>query len=148
MELVTRIEIDAPPERVWAVWADPVRWPEWTASVTRIEALDGELRLGARFRIVQPKLPVVVWEVTALEPGASWAWTARSPGVVTVGEHRVRAASAGAVADARLVQEGWIGEIVGRLYRGLSLRYLALEAEGLKRRSEADHASGLPTNSA
>src|SRR5688572_24008999 len=105
MELVASIEIEAPPERVWAVWADPVRWPEWTASVTRIEPLDGELRLGARYRIVQPKLPVVVWTVTALEPGVRWAWTARSPGAVTVGEHAVRPRAGGAVAEARLVQE-------------------------------------------
>ena len=33
-------------------------------------------------------------------------------------------------------QEGWLGSFVGRFYRGLTNRYLATEAAGLKARSE------------
>ena len=59
------VEIDAPARVVWDVFTDVERWPEWTASVTRIEALDGgELAVGKRFAIKQPRLPRLVWEVT------------------------------------------------------------------------------------
>jgi len=53
------------------------------------------MRLGAKARIRQPRLPTVVWEVTKGEPGRSWTWLS-----------------------------------------SLTRRYLAIEAAGLKQRSE------------
>ena len=78
------IEIDAPAATVWDVFSDVMRWPEWTASVKSVVALDGpQLALGARFAIEQPRLPKVVWEVTAVDPGHSWTWRSRSLGTTT-----------------------------------------------------------------
>ena len=34
-------------------------------------------------------------------------------------------------------QEGWLGNLVGRLYSRLTHRYLAMESAGLKARSES-----------
>jgi len=136
MELADRVIVAAPPARVWAVWADVERWPEWTASVTRIEPLSGPLGPGARFRIAQPRLAVLVWEVTAYDAGVSWAWVARSAGATTTGFHAVRAEGDGTVADMRIVHEGWLGRPVGWLLAGLTRRYMALEGAGLKRVAE------------
>ena len=59
------VEVAVPAAAVWAVYADVERWPEWTASITRIEALDGpELAVGKRFAIKQPRLPRLVWEIS------------------------------------------------------------------------------------
>jgi hypothetical protein len=33
---------------------------------------------------------------------------------------------------------GWLGSVMGRFYRGLTARYLANEAAGLKARCEGD----------
>ena len=75
------IEIDAPAAIVWDVFADVERWPEWTASVERVVALDGPgIEVGQRFEIKQPRLPKLVWEVTEVDPGRSWTWRQRSPG--------------------------------------------------------------------
>ena len=105
------VEIDAPAAVVWDVFSDVERWPEWTASVTRLVALDGPgLAVGKRFEIKQPRMPKLVWEVTEVTPGASWTWVQRSPGGLTVARHEVirgiRPAHPGSAA-ARPARAGW-----------------------------------------
>jgi len=132
------IEIDAPPATVWPLIAGVERWREWTASITSIEPLDpGGLVVGARFRVIQPKLPPVVWRVSALEPGRSFTWVARSPGMVSTGHHVVDARPGGSVATLSVTQEGLLAGVIGKLLESLSRSYVEMEAQGLKRRSEA-----------
>jgi uncharacterized membrane protein len=132
------IEIDAPAAHVWDVFADVERWPEWTASVERIVALDGPgIEVGKRFQVKQPRLPNLVWEVTEVEPGASWRWRQRSPGGTTFATHEVVARDADStLVRQRIDQRGPVGVVVGLIMRGLTRRYLDLEAQGLKSRSE------------
>ena len=74
--------------RVWAILVDLKRWPEWNASVERIEELTSHsLGLGSRVRIHQPKLRPAVWVVTAWEPESRFVWEAAGPGVTVVGSH-------------------------------------------------------------
>jgi uncharacterized membrane protein len=131
------IEIDAPAAVVWSTFADVEHWPEWTASVTRVTALDGSgLEVGRRFRIRQPRFPELVWQVTALEPGASWTWRQRSPGGSASASHEVVPLGADrTLVRQRIDQRGPLGALVGVLTRRLTRRYLALEAEGLAARS-------------
>jgi uncharacterized membrane protein len=138
MRTTDRVAIAAPPEVVWSVYSDVERWPAWTRSVTRVEPLDGAgIEPGRRFRITQPRLPVLVWQVTEVRPGRSWRWTATSPGAVTDAWHEVAPdGEAASVATLGVDQRGPLGTVVGVLYRWLTQRYLALEADGLKRTSE------------
>jgi carbon monoxide dehydrogenase subunit G len=136
-DFATSSEIAATPERVWAVMSDIERWPEWTPSVTRIERLDaGPLAVGHRARIRQPRLLPAVWQVTALEPGRGFTWVTRNPGVRITGSHWVEPAGAASRAHITLRFEGILAGLVARLTGGLTARYLALEACGLKERSE------------
>jgi uncharacterized protein YndB with AHSA1/START domain len=136
------VDIPAPPERVWAVLADIERWSEWTPTVTRIQRLDrGPLAVGSRVRIRQPKLPPATWQVSALQPGRSFTWITRSPGVCVMGEHEVEPAARGARVMLSLRFSGVLGPLVARLTRRLNGRYLALEAKGLSERSTARAAS-------
>jgi uncharacterized protein YndB with AHSA1/START domain len=139
--MITRMEkeIAAPADLVWQVFSDVERWPEWTASVTKLTALDGpELRPGARFEIRQPRFPKLVWTVTEVDPGSSWTWVTRSPGATTTATHHVRAAGPDrTVVEQVLDQAGPLGGLVGRLMAGTTRRYLEMEADGLKARSEA-----------
>jgi uncharacterized membrane protein len=132
------VEIAAPAAAVWAVYADVERWPEWTASMTRVEALDGpELAVGKRYAIKQPRLPRLVWTVSRLEDGTGWTWQQGRPGGVTLAVHEVVAVSPErTLVRQRIDQRGPVGALVGVLMRGLTRRYLALEAEGLKARCE------------
>jgi uncharacterized membrane protein len=130
--------VNAPAERVWAVFSDVAHWPDWTPTVDSVERLDeGALRVGARTRIRQPKLPVAVWEVTELKDGEYFEWVSRAPGIKTTGGHRVVSTPEGTVATATIIQEGPLGWLFGRLYAKLTRNYLQLETENLKRVSEA-----------
>jgi uncharacterized membrane protein len=132
------VEISAPSAVVWGVFSDVERWPEWTPSVTRLVALDGPgIAVGKRFAIKQPWMPKLVWEITEASPGASWTWVQRSPGGLTVAHHDVIAESeAHTRVRQRLEQRGPVGALIGLLMRPMTKRYLHLEAEGLKARSE------------
>ena len=138
MRFESSIQIDASPARVFEVFSDVERWPEWTASVTSVERLDpGPLRVGSRARIRQPKLPVAVWDVTEIVDGSHFIWVAKSPGVTTVGGHYIEASGEGALAISRIDQNGPAGWLIGSLTKGLTNRYLAMESAGLKARAEA-----------
>ena len=137
MRFVEVTEVAADIDRVWAVQTDIERWPEWTASVTRLVALDGPgIAVGKKFEIKQPRLPKLVWEVTELTEGSSWTWEQRSPGGRTVAVHEVTADGGRTLVRQRLDQQGLVGSLIGRLMRGTTKRYLELEAQGLKARSE------------
>lgn len=135
------IDIDAPATVVWDVFSDVEHWPEWTASVTRIVALDGPgLAVGKRFAIKQPRMPKLVWQVTEVTPGAAWTWVQRSPGGLTVASHEVAAVSDDRTrVRQRLEQRGPVGAVIGVLMRRMTRRYLDLEAAGLKAQSEHLH---------
>ena len=131
------IDIDAPPSRVWEVMADPERWHEWTPSITRIHLLGGRsLAIGTRALGRQPKLPPAVWTVTALEPGRSFTWVSTAPGLRVVARHAVEPVGSGSRATLSIDIEGLLGGFWGRLTHGITQRYLAHEARGLKSRSE------------
>jgi uncharacterized membrane protein len=137
VEFVKSIDIDAPPAVVWDVMSDGERWPEWTASVTSVRRLDkGPLRIGSRALIRQPRFPPAVWQVTQLEPGRRFVWKSGLPGLWVYGDHSVADRSGGTTATLRLFYEGALARLMGRLTRGITNRYLDMEANGLKRRSE------------
>lgn len=138
MRTEERISIDAPSDVVWEVMSDVRRWPEWTDSVTSVEALqDGALQVGARFRVRQPRLPQAVWEVTEVLPGSSFTWVNRSPGLTSTGTHSVQrpAGGGGTTAVLAIEQTGALA-FLARLLTGLTRRYVRMEAAGLKVRSE------------
>jgi Uncharacterized conserved protein len=131
------IDIDAPPETVWAIWSDIERWSEWTASITKIEKLaPGPLAIGLRACVRQPKLPIAIWRVTELEENRGFTWVSKSPGAHVTGIHTIEPIANGARATMTLIFAGPLALLFGWLTRSLTRRYLQLEANGLKARSE------------
>jgi uncharacterized membrane protein len=132
------VEIDAPAQLVWEVFSDVQGWPEWTASVTSLVGKDGaNLAVGQRFSIKQPGMSKLVWKVTEIDHGSSWTWVQRSPGVLVTARHHVVARTDGrTLVRQQLEQRGVLGALVGRLMVKKTKRFLQLEAQGLKARSE------------
>jgi hypothetical protein len=130
--------------RRWTAWssAPASMWPprrtgcgpEWTDSVSSVRPLDaGPLAVGSRVEISQPRIPTGTYTVTALEPGSAFTWEQRQPGSTVCAHHECAPLPDGGTrVELRVVMSGAVGGVVGRLYRKLTERYLAMEAAGLK----------------
>jgi len=120
---------------VWSVMADVERWPEWTASISRVKLLSpAPLRIGSRVRIHQPKLPSAFWRMTELIPNESFTWISRAPGVRVTARHALQETPDGTRVTLSIRYEGLLGSLLARWVGDLNNRYLALEAAGLKAR--------------
>lgn len=132
-------EVAAAADRVWAVLVDVERMPEWTSSMTHVELLDpGDLGVGSRVRIHQPRLPRAVWEVTELVPARSFTWTTTNAGTTTTATHTVEGRGSGTSrASLALHQTGLLAPLLSWLIGRLARRYVDTELAGLKTRAEA-----------
>ena len=135
------VDIDAPPDRVWNVMSDGERWPEWTKSVTSVKVFGKPLRVGSRAIIKQPGFPHAFWKVTELVPGRSFTWVSWAPGMKVFAKHSVEPIGVGARATLSLRFEGMLGGWFGKRTKDVNNRYLAMEAAGLKSRSEMKSVS-------
>ena len=138
MELSTSIDIAASPERVWAVMSDIERWPEWTETVRSAKRLEsGPLAVGSTARIFQPRLAPAVFKVTWLEEGRGFTWVTRSLGVSATADHKVEPFGSGSRVTLSVKMEGFLSHVFGPMMKKLTNEYLAIEAAGLKLRSES-----------
>jgi uncharacterized protein YndB with AHSA1/START domain len=133
----TSIDINASPARVWSIMSDVERWHEWTASITSIQKTEpGELRVGSGATVRQPKLPPARWRVTQLAPNRGFTWVSTGLGLLVTGRHVIEATPSGTRVTLAVEYSGALGSVLAWLTGGLNDRYIALEAAGLKRRSE------------
>jgi uncharacterized membrane protein len=133
------IEIDAPQSRVWDVLSDLEGWPRRIETVDVVELLTPPpISRGSRVRLKQPKLPEGIWDVTAWDAPSYFEWTQKTGGITSVAGHRVEAMSAGrSRLTLTLDMHGFLIPVVALFYKGLTNRYMNLEAEGMKRAAEA-----------
>jgi hypothetical protein len=122
---------------VWSVLQDVERWPEWTRSTTLVRWLDpGALSVGSLARLHQPGLLPATWRVTELEANHNFTWVTTTPGVRITAGHLIERREAGVRVTLSLTVAGLLGPMVARLTRSLIERYINMEANGLKARSE------------
>ena len=115
LELRREIELEAPPERVWAVITDFAAYPEWNPFIRRIS---GELRSGARLevRIEPPGGRAMTFKPTvrAVEPNRELRWLGRLlfRGVFD-GEHSLRVEPLEGGRSRFVQSESFSGLLVG-----------------------------------
>ena len=113
------------------------RWPEWTSTMTNVRRLDaGASAVGSRVRIQQPKFLPAVWRVTELDAEKGFSWVTESLGLRLKAEHLVKTSAVGSRVTLSFWFSGPLGALAARVYGNLSQRYIAIEAEGLRKRCE------------
>ena len=135
----TRIEIDAPPLRVWDVLTDVARFREWNPFITRIE---GAPEPGARLRveIKPPGRSAMTFSPTVLaaRPGKELRWRGRLllPGVFD-GEHAFELQERGGICVFRQSERftGLLVPLLGGALAATERGFAAMNA-ALKKRAE------------
>jgi hypothetical protein len=93
---------------------------------------------GSRVRLKQPKLPEGTWEVTVWDAPSYFEWKQKTGGITNVAGHRVEAlGTERSRLTLTLEMRGLLIPVIGLFYRGLTNRYIGLEAEGMKRAAES-----------
>ena len=139
MRFEQSIDINARQQQVWDVLSDLEAWPQRIETVEVVELLTPPpVTTGSRVRLKQPKLPEGTWDVTVWDAPSYFEWRQQTGGVTTVAGHRVEALEEGrSRVTLTLEMRGLLVPLIGLFYRGLTNRYMTLEAEGMKRAAEA-----------
>ena len=138
MRFEKTIEIDASQQRVWDVLSDLEAWPQRIETVDVVELLTpAPITKGSQVRLQQPKLPEGIWDITVWDAPSYFEWTRKTTGITTVAGHRVEALGEGrARLTLTLDMRGFLIPVIALFYKGLTNRYINLEAEGMKRAAE------------
>jgi uncharacterized membrane protein len=133
------IDIEAPQQRVWDVLSALDAWPQRIETVESVDLLTpAPITKGTRVRLKQPKLPEGTWDITVWDAPSFFEWTQKTSGTTSVAGHRVEALGEGrARLTLTLEMRGVLIPIVTLFYKGLTNRYMNLEAEGMKRAAES-----------
>ena len=139
MRFEQSIDIDAPQQRVWDVLSDLEAWPRRIETVDEVELLTpAPLGEGSRVRLKQPKLGEGTWEVTVWDAPSHFEYRQQTGGVTVVAGHRVEALeSGGSRLGLTLDMRGLLVPVVALFWKGLTNRYMTMEAQGMKRAAES-----------
>ena len=139
MRFEQSIDIDAPQQRVWDVLTDLEAWPQRIETVDVVELVTpAPLGKGSRVRLKQPKLPEGIWEVTVWDAPSFFEYRQQSGGITSVAGHRVEALEEGrSRLTLTLDMRGLMVAVVAVFFKGLTNRYMTIEAQGMKRAAES-----------
>jgi len=104
-EAVHSDRVRAEPADVWALWADPGRWPDWNEQIESAE-LEGELEVGTVVRVKFRRGGTVKYEVVEVEPERLFVDEARFPGARVGHEHRLKPGTSSVEITHRLYVSG------------------------------------------
>jgi hypothetical protein len=144
-ELRREIEIDAPPERVWAVVTDFAAYSEWNPF---IRSISGELHEGAKLevRIEPPGARAMTFKPTvrAVEGSRELRWLGRLllPGVF-VGEHSLRIDPLDGGRSRFVQSESFSGLLVGLFKGTLAKTEAGFEQMNTALKARVEQASAL-----
>ncbi len=138
MHFEQSIDIDARQQRVWEVLSDLEAWPQRIETVDVVELLTpAPVGEGSRVRLKQPKLPEGTWEVTVWDAPSYFEFRQKSGGVTAVAGHRVEALEEGRSRLTLTLDMRGPLVVVAVFYKGLTNRYMTVEAQGMKRAAES-----------
>jgi uncharacterized membrane protein len=139
MRFEKSIDIDAEQQRVWDVLSDLEAWPRRIETVDVVELLTpAPVAKGSRVRLKQPRLPESTWNITVWDAPSYFEMSQKSGGITSIAGHRVEALDEGrSRLTLGLDMRGPLIPIFGLFSKGMTNRYLAIEAEGMKDAAES-----------
>jgi len=138
MQTVERVVIKASPTAIWEVLTDVERWPTWTPTVLSVEPVtrDG-FKVGAKYRVTQPKIKPAIYEVTERVPHEAFTWVQKATGATLIAEHRLTAFDgSGTEVELAFATKGLLGALAGSMNAKLIAEYVKTEAKSLKQHCE------------
>ena len=137
MRVVEEFVTSAHVETVWQVLADVEHWRDWTSTVTEIKPLNSSgLKVGARYRVVQPKLIPAIYEVTECIPNQTFTWIRKFPGGGMVADHRLLSHDDITEVEVSITSKGLLANIAFKIFSRITRDYVAAEARSLKERCD------------
>lgn len=98
LDLVSTIDVPAPPDRVWGVFADAASWPSWSRVIADVSVAptrwEPGARLAFRLRIGGAVVPFDV-RITEVDPPHLVTWTSVRWTVTGTRTHRLEATPEG-----------------------------------------------------
>ena len=139
MRFEQSIEVDAQQQRVWDVLSDLEAWPLRIETVDVVELLTpAPVAVGSRVRLKQPKLPEGTWDITVWNAPSYFEFRQKSGGITNVAGHHVNALDEGrSRLTLSLDMRGLLIPVVALFYKGLTNRYMTIEAQSMKRAAES-----------
>ncbi len=129
-------DTDAAPAKVWRIWSDVDRWPDWNPDMNQ-SRLDGPLRLGTTGMIDTKsggKHDVVI---THYEDGKSFELESTAlPGTKMAIRATVTPTEAGTRITQGFEPRGLLAPVVGPMMSGSILKTFNSVLDGLKRKVE------------
>lgn len=131
--------ISSSPEHIFKVLSEVKKWNQWTKSIIDIAFAGAEeLKVGAKIKVRQPKLPPAVWTVTEFSKNKSLAWEKRSFGLKMTANHIIHGNNDGAIVKLQIIYQGFLAGLFYKLTSALTDEYMSMEISGLKKKCEGN----------
>ena len=144
MKFEESIEIQAPAETVFALYADVSSWSSWDPDV-RSSSIEGAFTSGATGRLKPSSGPEARISFTEIVIDKSFTVESKLPLCVMRFEHELSATSTGTKAIHRITFSGLFSPIFSRLIGGSIRKGLPQTMAGLKQAAEQANNSFKPT---
>jgi hypothetical protein len=95
------------------------------------------LTVGARYRVVQPKLRPAIYEVTECIPNQAFTWVQKLPGRAMIADHRLSLHDGVTEIELSFTSKGLFANVVGKVFSKMISDYVAAEVKSLKSRCDS-----------
>lgn len=138
MHTIEKFITTARPDPIWRILADVEHWPNWTPTVQEIKPLGNTgLRVGAQYRVTQPKLRPAVYEVSECTPNKAFTWVHKLPGGTMIADHRLVPHNGGTEVELSFASKGLLADLASMIFSRLIREYVATEARSLERQCKS-----------
>jgi len=129
--------INSSPEHIFSVLAQLGQWNQWTKSIISISFVNNDhFKVGAKIKVLQPKLSPAVWTITEISENKSLVWEKQSLGLKMTANHLIQESNEGTIVKLQIIYQGFLATLFYKLTASLTESYLTMEIAGLKKRCE------------